>query len=103
MTAMDIIVTSTYATFIMEYLELQYDEKCNNKFGINNGKHTQENWHRFLCDCYTALDEANINLLKLFDILNNIPDIIKFAMEQHSLYLPFLDIIINKDFENNNI
>ena len=54
-------------------------------------------------DCYIALDATDINPLKLFDIINNIHDNIKFTIEQHNLYLPFLDIMINKDPENNNI
>ena len=56
-----------------------------------------------LGDCYITLDTTNINPLQLFDILKNIHDNIKFTMEQRNLYLPFLDIMINKDPENNNI
>ena len=63
----------------------------------------EENCHRFLDHCYIALDATNINPLKLFDILNNIHDNIKFTMEQHNLYVLFLDIIINKDAETSNI
>ena len=57
----------------------------------------------FSDDCHIDLDATNINLLKLFDILNNIHDSIKFKMEQHNLDLPFFDITINKDRETNNI
>ena len=102
-TAMGTIVAPTYATLVMGYLELQFYEKCKNEFGVKNGKYIEENWHRFLDDCYIALDETNINPLKLFDKLNNIYDNIKFTKEQHNLYLPFLDIMMNKDLENNNI
>ena len=87
----------------MGYLKLEFYEKYKNEFGVNNGKYIEENWHRFLDDYYIALDATNINPLRLFDILNNIHDNIKFTMEQHNLYLPFLDIMINKDPENNNI
>ena len=93
----------THATLVMGYLELQFYKKCKNEFGVNHGKCIEENWHRFLHDCYMALDATNINPLKLFDIFNNIHDNIKFTMEQHSIHLPFLDIMINKDPENNNI
>ena len=58
----------------MKYLELQFYEKCKNELGVNNGKYIEENWSRFLHDCYIALDATNINPLKLFDIHNNIHD-----------------------------
>ena len=102
-TAMGTIAAPTYATLVMGYLELQFYQKCKNKFCVNNGKYIEENWYMFLDDCYIALDATNINPLKPFDILNNIHDNIKFTMEQHNLYLPFLDVMINKDPENNNI
>ena len=68
----------TYATLVMKYLELQFYEKCKNEFGVNNGKYIEENWHRFLDDCYIALDATNINPLKRFDMLNNIHDNLTF-------------------------
>ena len=76
--------------------------KGKNESGVNNGKYIEENWRRFLEDCFKALDVSNINHLKIFDMLNNIYDNIKFTIEQHNLYLPFLDMIINKDLETNN-
>ena len=102
-TNMGTIVAPKHATLVMRYLEIQFYEKLKNEFGVKNGKYIEENWHRFLDDCYIALDATNINPLKLFDILNNIHDNIKFTMEQHNLYFPFLDIMINKDSETNNI
>ena len=35
-------------------------------------------------------------------MLNNIHQNITFTMEQHNLYLPFLDIMANKVIETNN-
>ena len=93
---MSIIVAPTHPTLVMGYLKLEFYEKYKNEFGVNNGKYIEENWHRFLDDYYIALDATNINPLRLFDILNNIHDNIKFTMEQHNLYLPFLDIMIKK-------
>ena len=87
----------------MGYLEIRLYEKCKSELGVNSGKYIEENSHRFLDDCYIALDATDINPLKFFDILNNIHDHIKFAMEQQNLYLPFLDIMVNKDPETNNI
>ena len=100
---MGTIVALTYATLVMGYLELQFYERCKNEFGENNVKHIEENCHRLLDDCYKALDANYINPFKLFGILNNIHDNIKFTMEQHNLFVPFLDIMTKKDPENNNI
>ena len=83
-TAMGAIVAPTYATLVIGYLELQFFEKCNNEFGVNNGKYIEVNQHRFLDDCCIALDVTNIKPLKLFDILNNIHDSINFTMEQQN-------------------
>ena len=100
---MGVIVAPTYATLVMGYLEIQFYEKRKNEFGVNNRKDIEENWHRFLDNCYIALDATNINPLKLFDILTKIHDNIKVTMEQYNLSLPFLDLMINKDPETNNI
>ena len=53
---MGTIVALTNAALEMGYLENQYYERRKNEFGVNNGKYIEENWHRFLDDCYIALD-----------------------------------------------
>ena len=62
---MGTIVAPTYATLVMEYLEIKFYKKCKNEFGVDNGKYIEENCHRFLDDCYIVLDTTNINSLKL--------------------------------------
>ena len=79
-TNMGNIVAPTYATLVMGYLKIQFYEKFKNEFGVNNGKYIEENWCRFLDKCYIALDPTNTNLLKLFDILYDIHDNIKFTI-----------------------
>ena len=71
-TAMGTTFAPTCATLVIKYLEIQFYGKCKNRFGVNNGKYIEENWHRFLDNCNIAVDATNINPLKLFDILNNI-------------------------------
>ena len=46
-------------------------------------------------NCSIVLDVTNINAIymELFDILN---DNIRFTIEQHNLYVLFLDIVIKK-------
>ena len=70
----------------MRYLEIQFCEKCNNEFCVNDGEYIDENWFKILDDCYIALDANNTNPLKFFDKLNHIHDNNKFTMEQHNLY-----------------
>ena len=49
---MSTISAPTYATLVMRYLGIQFYEKCKNRFGLNNGKYIEENWHMFLDDWY---------------------------------------------------
>lgn len=44
---MGTIVAPTYATLVMGCLGIQFYEKCENEFGVNNGKQIEENWHWF--------------------------------------------------------
>ena len=53
---MGTIVALTNAALEMGYLENQYYKRWKNEFGVNNEKYIAENWHRFLGDCYIALD-----------------------------------------------
>ena len=57
----------------------------------------------YLDDCYIALDANIVNPSELFETLNRIHKNIKFAMKQHDLHLPFLDILLNKDSESNKV
>lgn len=81
-------------------------------FGVNNRKYTEnvlellntmKNWHELWGNFYIAFDVTNIKPLKLLDIPNNIHNNIQFTMEHNQLYLPFLDIMVNKDPETKNI
>ena len=61
----------TYVNDDFDFLKkFKYARICKNDFSVNNGKYIEENWCRFLDDCYIALDTTNINFLKVFDILN---------------------------------
>ena len=57
----------------MGYLESQFCENGKNEFGVNNGKYIEENWQKTV------------------------------KMEQHDLYSPFFDTMINKASETNSI
>ena len=55
-TNMGTIVASKHATLVIRYLEIQFYEQHKNEFRVKNGKYIEQNWHRFLDDCYIALD-----------------------------------------------
>ena len=74
-----------------------------NEFGVNNGKYIVKNWHGFLDYCYIPLDTITINSFKFSDILDNTHDNMKFTIEKNNLYLPFIDILINKDPKTDKI
>ena len=97
-TAMGTIFAPIYATLVMAYLE----EKLYDIIEINYGRLArtdfENNWDRFLDDCFTILD-GRIKPDELLEILNNLNEHIQFTMELSNEKLPFLDIYINKDGE----
>ena len=57
----------------------------------------EQNWKRFLDDCFILLRSILIKPNELLDALNNINPAIEFTMETSDTQLPFLDIMINKE------
>ena len=48
----------------MGYLEIEFNGKCNSHLDP-----VQENWFRFLDNCYILLDAKKVDLVKLFELL----------------------------------
>ena len=60
---MGAVVAPVYATVVMGYFEIQFCEKCKNKFCINNGKNIKKNCH--IDDRYIVLDAIKIIVIYL--------------------------------------
>ena len=57
----------------------------------------EQNWKRFLDDCFIFLRLCLIKPNELLDVLNNINPAIQFTMERSDTQLPLLDVMINKE------
>ena len=95
-TVMGTIVAPTYATLVMGYLEILMYIKLSEQFSYNTSEYIEDNWDRFLDDCYITLYKDIITPNQLLDVINNLHPQISFTMETHTNMLPFLDILINK-------
>ena len=99
-TAMGTIVAPTYATLVMGFLEIHLYNKIQRNFGAQIREKFEEEWNRFLDDCFIILQILIIQPEVLLNLLNSINSNIQFTMEIHCEKLPFLDILINKTEDN---
>ena len=93
------IFAPTYATLSMGLHEIELYATIRNKFTLPVSNYFEQNWKRFLDDCFIFLRLSLIKLNKLLDVLNNINSVIQFTMELSDTQLPFLDVMINKDIK----
>ena len=68
-----------------------------NKFTLPVSNYFEQNWRRFLDDCFIFLRLSLIRPNKLLHVLNNINPPIQFTMETSDTQLQFLDVMINKE------
>ena len=81
----------------MGFHEIELYATIRNKFTLPASNYLEQNWKRFLDDCFIFL---RLNLIKsneLLDVLNNINPVIQLTMETSDTQLPFLDVMINKE------
>ena len=79
-TAMGTIFAPTYATLVVAYLEIKLYSIIETKYGQEERNYFEENWDRFLDDCFIPLD-GPINPPILLTILNSLNKNIQFTME----------------------
>ena len=60
-TRMGTIVAPTYATLLMGYLEIKLYSVYTFKYRELLAEYINDNWNRFLDDCYTALRSSQIS------------------------------------------
>ena len=95
--AMGTIFAPTYATLSMGFHEIELYAIIRNKFTLPVSNYFEQNWKRFLDDCFIFLKLSLIKPNELLEVLNNINPAIQFTMETSDTQLPFLDVLINKE------
>ena len=81
----------------MGFHEIELYAIIRNKFTLPVSNYFEQNWKRFLDDCFIFLRLSLIKPNKLLEVLNNINPDIQFTMETSDTQLPFLDVMINKE------
>ena len=71
----------TYATLSMGFHEIELYAIIRNKFTLPISNYFEQNWKRFLDDCFIFLRLSLIKPNELLDVLNNINPAIQFTME----------------------
>ena len=75
-TASGTIFVSTYATLSMGFHEIELYAIIRNKFTLPVSDYFEQNWKRFLDDCFIFLRLSLIKPNELLDVLNNINPVI---------------------------
>ena len=98
-TAMGTIFALPYATLSMGFHEIKLYAIIRNKFTLPVSNYFEQNWKRFLDDCFIFLKLSLIKPNELLEVLNNINPAIQFTIKASDTQLPFLDVMINKEGE----
>ncbi|CAI9724120.1 Hypothetical predicted protein [Octopus vulgaris] len=80
----------------MGYLEKILYQKTLEKYGNTFSTYIQNNWKRYLDDCFILWDKSIEKLEEFKILLNGINDNIQFTMDHNEEELPFLDVLIKK-------
>ena len=92
--AMGTKVAPTYAALVMAYLELRLYEKIEEKFGQEFRKEFEEQWGRYLDDCFINWDTTFAEVTDLHNTLNSLQRGIEFTMEANPTKNTFLQILL---------
>ena len=95
--AMGTIFAPIYATLSMGFHEIILYAIIRNKLTLPVSNYFEQNWKRFLDDCFIFLRLSLIKPNELLDALNNINAAIQVTMETSDNQLPFFDVMINKE------
>ena len=94
---MGTIFAPTYATLSMGFHEIELYAIIRNKFTLPVSSYFEQNWKRFLDDCFIFLRLSLIKPNELLEVLKNINSAMQFTMETSDTQLPFLDDMIDKE------
>ena len=86
-----------YATLVLAYLEEKLYTRLEQEFDLDFKHYIQENFKRFLDDCFILFTRSKHNLEQFRRILNDLHPSITYTMDMSKSSLPFLDtMVINK-------
>ena len=91
-TAMGTVFAPTYATLSMVFHEIELYAIIRNKFTLPVFNYFEQNWKRFLDDCFILLILSLIKPNEQLDALNNINTAMQFTMETSDT-----ELMINKE------
>ena len=93
-TAMGTKVAPIYATLVLAYLEEQLYLRLERDFNHQFSQYIEENFKRFIDDCFILFTKSDNELEKLYQYLNNLHPSLKFTMDSNTNQLPFLDTMV---------
>ena len=86
-----------YVTLVLAYLEEKLNVQLENEFDSEFRQYIEDNFKRFLDDCFILFNRSNDDLEKLYRTLNALHPSIKYTMDKSKSNLPFLNtMVINK-------
>ena len=83
-----------YATLVLGYLEetlYRKVEKVEDGFDLNFKTYIEENFKRFLDDCFILFRKSDEDLTKLHALINTLHPGLNFTMDKSRIKLSFLD------------
>ena len=95
-TAMGTKMAPTYANMFLGYLEKQLYKKVEENISHKARLYVEENWFRYLDDCFIIWKKEFGDVKNFYDILQNIHEDIKFKIDISVENISFLDINVTK-------
>ena len=99
-TAMGTKMAPTYANLTMAFLEKKLYNLSTTANIYQDKTYIENNWKRYLDDCFILWTESKEKLEIFTDILQNLHEMIKFTIQSDLNKIPFLDIMIIKNESN---
>lgn len=95
-TSMGTRLAPTFSTLVLAYLELKFYDKIEEKFGRTLRIKVEEQFKRYLDDCWIIWNKNDGNIEDIHEILNALSDKLKYTMEIGIPELPFLDVLVKR-------
>ena len=84
----------SYANLVLAYLEEKLYTKLKEKYGSEFGTYIEQNFLRYLDDCFIIWPHSKWDLDSFAKELNSLHPSLKFTQESRTSEIPFLDILV---------